>query len=321
MNIIFQINGGIGKSVIATAVCEGIKKKYPESNLIVVTGYPEVFVNNPNVYRSFSFGQLSYFYTEYIQNKAFKVFATDPYLTTSFIQQEKHLIESWFKLFGLTYCGEKPKITLTEREKDTFQNRVHVDKPILIMQTNGGVETQGIKYSWARDIPIHVVQAVINEFQQTHTIVHIRRDDQISFNGTIQLKDEFRAIAAILPLAQIRFFMDSFAQHAATAMGLTSTVLWIANKPKVFGYEENDNIIANPETIKPELRLSYLSKYDITGNPMEFPYNNEREIFNIADVLKSLHAQVEKKAETNVKEPYLPMPLHKSGPKSKKGGK
>ena len=29
MNIIFQVDGGIGKSILATAVCKAIKTQYP----------------------------------------------------------------------------------------------------------------------------------------------------------------------------------------------------------------------------------------------------------------------------------------------------
>jgi hypothetical protein len=40
-----QIDGGIGKSVIAaTAVCKAIKAQHPKDQLIVITGYPEVFL-------------------------------------------------------------------------------------------------------------------------------------------------------------------------------------------------------------------------------------------------------------------------------------
>ena len=46
MNIIFQINGGLGKCIMATAVCAAIKKKYPKSNLIVISAYSDVFLNN-----------------------------------------------------------------------------------------------------------------------------------------------------------------------------------------------------------------------------------------------------------------------------------
>jgi ADP-heptose:LPS heptosyltransferase len=39
-NLIFTINGGIGKCIVATSVCSALKKKYPNDNLIVVSGYP-----------------------------------------------------------------------------------------------------------------------------------------------------------------------------------------------------------------------------------------------------------------------------------------
>ena len=49
MNIIFQIDGGLGKNIMATAMVKVIKKRYKNANLIVITGYPDVFLNNPNV--------------------------------------------------------------------------------------------------------------------------------------------------------------------------------------------------------------------------------------------------------------------------------
>jgi hypothetical protein len=62
VNIIFQIDGGIGKSIAATAVCKAIKKQHPNDKLLVLTGYPEVFLCNPYVDRAYSFNNLSYFY-------------------------------------------------------------------------------------------------------------------------------------------------------------------------------------------------------------------------------------------------------------------
>jgi ADP-heptose:LPS heptosyltransferase len=80
--------------------------------------------------------------------------------------------------------------------------------------------------------------------------------------------------------------MDSFAQHVAAALNLPSVVLWIVNSPKVFGYDIHTNIIAEPETKKPDIRAAYLSKYNIGGELVEFPYNNEMEIFNIGKILE-----------------------------------
>lgn len=293
MNVIFQINGGIGKCVMATAVCEGLKKKYPDANLIVVSGYPDVFINNPHVLKSLAFHQTAYFYRDFIQGHAFEVFAHDPYLTTGHIKQDEHLIQTWFKLFGLEYKGEKPRIYLNERELMYYRSKIQTDKPLIIMQTNGGAENQASKYSWARDIPAHVIMRVIEHFAPTHNILHIRRDDQPSFPNTFQLKDEFRAIAAILPLAEARLFMDSFAQHTAKAFDVPATVLWVANKPNVFGYDIHDNIESNPFTVEPDLRNSYLGRFNIQGDPLEFPYRNEDEIFAVEPIINSIAQQIE----------------------------
>jgi hypothetical protein len=157
----------------------------------------------------------------------------------------------------------------------------------MVIQTNCGVE-QDIKYSWARDIPNHIAQQVVDKLKYAYTIFHIRRDDQPALRDTVQLTDSFRAVSIVIAMSSKRLFMDSFAQHAASALEIPSTVLWVANSPKVFGYGLNKNIIHNEFTKKPELKLSYLNKFNILGEPMEFPFNSESEIFSIEDVLKSL---------------------------------
>jgi hypothetical protein len=290
MNIIFQINGGIGKCVIATAVCEAIKKKYPESKLIIVSGYPEVFINNPKVDRSYNFGGFTYFYEEYVENKDLLVFAHDPYLDTQHIQQKEHLIQTWCRMFDLDYNGEEPKIYLSEIEKISFMSKFITDKPILLIQTNGGVQSE-LNYSWARDLPYNVVNEVIGYFRNDYNIVHIKREDQITYENTFPVTGNFRELSSLIELSHKRLFIDSFAQHTAKALGKKSTVCWIVNNPNVFGYTTNDNILANPFTKKPELIRSYLNKFDITGNPFEFPYNNENEIFDVDKIIESIIKQ------------------------------
>lgn len=289
MNIIFQINGGIGKCIMATAVCEAIKKKYPQSNLIVVSGYADVFLNNPNVYRSYNFNGFSYFYDEFIRDKEVLILAHDPYLETTYIHQNTHLIKIWCNLFGIDYNGEQPNIYLTGREQKFFENKYISDKPIFLMQTNGGAQTEH-KYSWARDIPSSMVLDVIETFKNDYNIVHIKREDQLGYNFTIPVTDSFRALAVLISMSSKRLFIDSFAQHTAKALNMPSTVCWITNKPEVFGYDIHTNILANAETHKPELRNSYLAQYNISGDLLEFPYNSESEIFDTQRVIDSLLA-------------------------------
>ena len=65
-NVIFQIDGGLGKSIMATAILKVIKKEYKKSNIIVVTAYPDVFVGNPNVNKVLHQSQAVGFYKSYI---------------------------------------------------------------------------------------------------------------------------------------------------------------------------------------------------------------------------------------------------------------
>ena len=88
---IFHIDGGCGKSIVATSVVKSIKAAYPEHELIVVTAYPEVFLHNPNVYRVFKFGNIPYFYDDYIKNKESKIFRMEPYHSEDILYKRKFL--------------------------------------------------------------------------------------------------------------------------------------------------------------------------------------------------------------------------------------
>jgi hypothetical protein len=291
MNIIFSIQGGLGKSVVGTAVCKAIRKKYPNDKLIVLTGYPEVFTNNKEVDMAFGLGQEAYFYTKYIDGQVVKIFANDPYQITEHILCEEHLIETWCKMYGLDYNGEYPSVELNEREKIFFYNKYPTEKPIFILQTHGGAPQQESRYSWARDIPRNVIQSVIEEFKKDYQIFHIKREDQFGFENTTALTESFKGVACMINRSEKRLLMDSFGQHTAAALKKHSSVLWICNKPNVFGYQIHDNIVANNETSKPDLRHSVFSKYNIVGALQEFPYNSEMDIFDVDKVIQSIKAQ------------------------------
>lgn len=290
MNIIFEINGGIGKCIAATAVCEAIKKKYKKDNLIVISGYPEVFLNNPHVYQAYSFGPV-YFYKNYIENKDFHVFLHDPYRHQDFLnpgKKQKHLIQIWCEMFDIPYRGEQPKLYFTKRETEFMSQRFRSDKPILALQSNGGAVGQPVQYSWARDLPFSIVNEVVDELKDVYNIMHIRREDQPGFINTIPVHGSFREMTVLLTMAQKRLLIDSFAQHACAAMDLPATVCWIANTPDIYGYPIHNNILANKFTKQPELRGSYLQPFNIIGDPVEFPYKSEKDIFDLDTILKSL---------------------------------
>ena len=115
MNIIFNINGGLGKVILSTAVVKALKKKYKNSNIIVSSGSPEVFNNNPDVYKSFHLSESNVFYSKFIKDKKCKYFTLDPYDTSDFItQQPVHLIKMWCNLLDIKYNNEQPEIFLSK---------------------------------------------------------------------------------------------------------------------------------------------------------------------------------------------------------------
>jgi hypothetical protein len=284
---IFHIEGGIGKNILATAVIESLKKSEPEREIIIVSAWPQVWFNNPNVSQIYPMGQIANFYKNYIKDKDTKIFRMDPYHTEDYILNKKHLIEIWCDLYNLPYNNEKPELFITQRELDAYQSQVRVDKPIMVMQTNGGGDINK-PYSWARDLPSAAVLPIIEEFRNYYAIVHVRREEQQSYQNTIQLTGNLRHVLAVTMLSEKRLVIDSFLQHALAALNLPSVACWVVNTPKLFGYDLHTDIFANPFTAQPELRNAYLGKFNIGGDDMEFPYNNEREIFDVDAIIKAL---------------------------------
>ncbi len=305
MKIIFQIDGGIGKSIAATAVCKAIKRQYPKDQLLVITSYPEVFLCNPNVDKVFNFNNLNYFYQDHIEGQKVKMFLHNPYLETNFITLDGHLIKVWCEMFGIKYNGEQPELFLNNREVTFFGNQFASQKPIMVIQTNGGAPNQPNKYSWTRDMPIVIAQKVVYAFANDYNIVHLRREDQLPLQATTPVQSDFRPLAALINMSEKRFFIDSFAQHAAAALGKPSVVGWIGNSPSQFGYELHTNIVANSPTIRPELRHSVFSKYNIAGQPTEFPYNSELEIFDADMIIEAIRNTPPQQNDIVLQEPVI----------------
>jgi ADP-heptose:LPS heptosyltransferase len=287
-NVIFQIDGGLGKSIMATAILKAIKKEYKKANIIVITHYTDVFINNPNVNKVLHHQQVSNLYKTYIHNKDTKVFITDPYSTSDFITESNHLLKIWCELFGLNYDGELPEIFLSKGEKEYFEPFYRLDKPIMAIQPNGGAVGQPLKYSWTRDLPASVVNNVINYFKNDYAILHIKREDQMIYENTIGALDNWRSIAIMLTLSTKRLLIDSSSMHIATALNLPSVVGWIGTNPKVFGYDLHTNIIANEPTKEMNFESNSYTKYQLFEDIATMPYNNFDEIFDTQQIINSL---------------------------------
>jgi hypothetical protein len=289
--VVFEISGGHGKNIMATSVIRAMKKQYPDHKIVVVCAWDGPFFYNPDVYRFYNFNQMSYFFDDYI-NSDTKVFRIDPYHTEDHIMQRKHLTKTWCDLFDITYDGATPKLYLNPREEEIARDKIKPEsgKPIMLLQTHGGAQGQYSKKSWARDMPIEIAQKLVNYYSKNYRILHLRREDQPALQGTEMVNLPHRELYAVFPMSKKRIFIDSFGQHVAAALGLQSTVVWIANKPEVFGYEENFNILPNANVVREFNKFSYMDQFDISGQVQQFPYDTVN-LFDINQIIDSVNKQ------------------------------
>ena len=292
MNIIFQIDGGLGKSIMATAMVKVIKKRYKNANIIVVSAYPDVFLNNPHIFEVHHPNQVNGLYLKFIKDQKCKIFAAEPYRDTDFMTLKPiSLFDTWCKVFGLRYNGEQPEIFLTQPEIDYFAPYYKTDKPILAIQPNGGPAGLGYQYAWTRDIPEPNMLEIIEHYKNDYSIIHIKREDQKTYEDTMQALDGYRSIAILLQLSDKRLLIDSFAQHLASALNKKSTVCWISTKPETFGYKLHDNIRANAFTKEPTLTQAIYEPFGLSEDVSSIPYNDLTEIFDTNKIITSINKQ------------------------------
>lgn len=288
MYSIFHVEGGIGKNILATSVIESLKKSDPEREIIVVTAWPAVWFNNPNISQIYPLGQVANFYKKFIKNQDVKVFRQDPYHTEDYILNRKHLINIWCDLIGVENKSQGPNLHFSPLELQSVQLKMlsGAQKPIFLLHSNGGGQS-GRPYSWYRDIPIQNLQDIVEYFKNDYHIYQIGYENQLMIEGCHRLTLDTREILASVIFCRKRLLIDSFSQHAAAALGQKSVVCWVGNKPEVLGYASHINVVPNIEPKFDTLHSSYLDDADISGNPIQFPYDRLK-IFDSNEIINKL---------------------------------
>lgn len=288
---IFHLEGGFGKHIAATAVAKTIKNNHPDRKLIIVCAWPEIFINLPFVWRVYRIGHAPYFYENYIKDGNSIIFKHEPYFTTEHINGTLPLIQNWCKIFNLEWNGEGPEIKFNARQQSFYINKWKRDKPIFLIQTNGGpLKDQPYPISWARDMPYEVAQQVTDYFKNDYHIIQICRSEVNELPGVEVQKEPLANLELLflLAMSQKRLLIDSCLQHGAAALGLPSVVLWVATNPTLFGYQLHSNIKANITNSIP-LPDSYLFDYNFHGQLWECPIFDGDILFDTRQIISSLN--------------------------------
>ena len=290
--VVWHIEGGLGKNVAATSLISSVKQKHKDRKLILVVSYPEVFLNHPDIHRVYRVGMTSYFYDDFINGKDTIIFKHEPYFQSDHITKKKHLIENWCDLLGIKYEKQLPILYPNMIQKDIVYNWKR-DRPTMIIHTNGGPLQQDTLYSWTRDMPYAIANAIVEKYSSKYHIIQIGRDVNQAVPGVefVNIPMTNHELFSTLVLSDKRVLIDSSLQHAAAAMGLKSTVLWVGTSPKNFGYDMHSNIVAKPPKGNVKMIDSYLFDYSFDGVAHECPYMDVNEMFDINEIFKSIDKQ------------------------------
>lgn len=293
--LVWHIEGGFGKNIAATSLMLDLKQKYSDRKIIIVASYPDVFLNIPEVDRVYDMSRLQYFYQDYIEDKDTLVFKQEGYFQNNHISKKNHIIQSWCEILGLEFKNQKPIINFNLIQKRMIDSWID-DRPILLIQTNGGPLNDSKFYSWTRDIPPKIQLELVNYYKKNYRIIQICRNESQRIEGIESYHQRISNLELLTLLASShkRILIDSCLQHASAGLGLESTVLWIGTSPTVFGYDSHENIIAKQPISKPKLINSYLFDYSFDGVPSECPYNSPDEIFDTQDIIKIIDSQKNK---------------------------
>lgn len=285
-NIVLVVNGGIGRNIMATAVVRSIKKAFPEKDLIVVAGCPDIFLKNPNVKRVLRLGQSLYFYEDYILNSQSYVISVEPYQHHDYIYKQKHFVECWCDLIGIPCDSIYPEIFFNENEKRMAQLFLSkFDRPMVLIQHSGGINPKDKSEKeqltaqsamYRRNIPKDIIQRVADILiSKGYMIGSVQNENQFCISMAEKIQFPIRAIIALVPEVAGVIAIDSFLQHACAVFKKQSLVLWGGTSPRVLGYDSNVNLTKeacpNPMCHRPN---SYLFDIEPTGYMWDCPHND-----------------------------------------------
>jgi len=304
--IIFIADGGIGKTICSTAVVKRLAESFPDKKIIVMTGYPDIFLYNPNVYKVFNFGNPLYFYDDYVNDSSF-VIKVEPYTDYSYMFESTHLIDSWCKMIGLERNNAVPEMFFMDNELEAanaYVKKVTGDgkKKFIMFQWIGGIVPQNkeemagidaLSRMHRRSIPKSVAQKVSNKLVSRDYVVGVVQHENFpEIQGAERLyfpNTPVRGVIALLKYAEGFIGIDSFIHHASMVFNTPGVVIWGGTSPKKLGYEQHTNLVPKalcetPFCHRPD---SYVFDSTSIGSIWNCPYNTKCLQYDADDIIKA----------------------------------
>ena len=313
-NIIFVVEGGIGKNIMATSVIKAFKEKYFDKNIIVVASSQEIFLYNSNVKRIFSFNNPLYFYDDYV-NEESVVFKYEPYLHYDYINKNKHLVECWGDYFDLEIKDIRPDLYFLKNEVESsaiYYDKItnNGQKELILLQWIGGIIpnstdrmqlNSNLARMYRRSLERETAQKITDILiDKGYVVGVVQKENYPIIKNAININFPLRSTLVLLLNAKTFIGIDSFLQHAAASnfINKKGIVCWAGTSPKVLGYETHINltkeVCPTPFCHRPN---SYLFDVQPHGALWDCKYGEKCRKYSAEEIIKVFEENFENKKE------------------------
>lgn len=265
---LINVEGGLGKNVMLTAILEEFKQTKGYDELYVISPYFDVFKACSAVTEAFPPGQGT-LYQELVLDDDCDVYWKEPYSNQKFIKKQCHLFEAWADEFGFkldNYADSYvPQLDKIEEAFPAVAQAARMQmeewhQNYCIVQFNGGQSPLGpMQDQNGNPIPYNdqqeaikrnyfkgdkIVKLLKEKYGDDCTIVHFALPNEPTIEGTVKVQIPYLAYHLIAANAKAIVCTDSSLQHLATGVNDNVTVIWGETRPEHFGYGCNNNVCA-----------------------------------------------------------------------------
>lgn len=257
MRCFVMINGGTGKSIMATAMMPLLKKKYDE--VYVCSPYYDIFKCCPYVDEAFQPGMPN-LYRDLLCDDDVELLCREPYNNPRFIKKEIHLFEAWAEEWGIELERDPMEMhpILTKWDELQAVHRRYDDmrkgwgkfvlvqfcggqSPLVPQQQAGQYNdhVEGLRRNYYKGQEL--VDLIKQEYPE-HQIIHYALPNEPSYTKTIKVELPYLAYAKACEEADAIITIDSSLQHLAASTKTPRIVIWGETAPEHFGYASSVNL-------------------------------------------------------------------------------